>query len=291
MGLYKMAIRTTVLQDFAVFGQVRWTLPEVEGRVGEILNSRPFILFVVLFLLPWGVWLLWDKLPEGRIPLPFVERVPPSPEPDPAKYRLMIAELAEQRAGLASRYSAAGDEEERRKIEDEARVLLEGVMPALMQCWLGTPWDFNGTSETPGEGTIACGYFVSTVLRDAGFRVERFRLAQQASQNIIATFLPRSEMHIRVSTPYQDFLEEVVSRGAGVRIVGLDNHVAFLVVSKDGTVRFIHSSGARPWAVVDEAQEQAKVLQASNYRVTGNLTGNREVLRNWLTAVDWETRT
>jgi hypothetical protein len=43
------------------------------------------------------------------------------------------------------------------------------------------------TSETPGRGEIACGYFVSTVLRDAGFGVERVRLAQQASERIVRT--------------------------------------------------------------------------------------------------------
>lgn len=28
--------------------------------------------------------------------------------------------------------------------------------------WYGTKWDFNGTTEMPQEGSIACGYFVTT---------------------------------------------------------------------------------------------------------------------------------
>ena len=160
-----------------------------------------------------------------------------------------------------------------------------------MQCWLGTPWDFNGTSQTPGEGKIACGYFVSTVLRDAGFQLERVRLAQQASQNIIRTFLPRDAIHIRVGTPYETFLQQVVARGPGVRVVGLDTHVAFLIVNPDQSINFIHSSGARPWTVVNEKPAQANVLATSNYRVTGILTRNQKVLQGWLTQTPWPTKT
>lgn len=214
-----------------------------------------------------------------------------SPEPQPKRYQELQEELAQKREELSLRYANASSPEARQLVESEARSLLESRMPELMRCWLGTPWDFNGTSQTPGEGKIACGYFVAVVLRDAGFRVHRIRLAQQASQNIIATFLPREEMHIRVGKSYPDFLEEVVSRGPGIRIIGLDTHVAFLVVNEDRSVRFIHSSGARPWQVVDESKAEASVLKASNYRVTGNLTASKAVLQNWLRGADWKTRT
>ena len=100
-----------------------------------------------------------------------------------------------------------------------------------MQCWLGTPWDFNGTAHEPGTGKVACGYFVSSVLQDAGFRVEWAPLAQQASQNILRTFLSAEEMKIRVGMDYDRFLNEVLSSGRGIYIVGLDSHVAFLVLS------------------------------------------------------------
>ena len=63
----------------------------------------------------------------------------------------------------------------------EARtVLTRSIYNDLLPAWYGTPWDFNGTSEVPQQGKIACGYFVSTILRDAGWKVERVRLAQQA---------------------------------------------------------------------------------------------------------------
>lgn len=253
-----------------------------------MLKSLAVVLIIIA--LPLGLWFTLRSSPDFSFPS-IRPTATPQPEPDPAKYRLLIDELAERQKELAGQYEAAESPAEKEEIEDQARTLLEAQLPELMRCWLGTPWDFNGTSETPGEGKIACGYFVSTVLRDAGFQVERFRLAQQASQNIIRTFLDRDEMHITASTSYEEFLQQVIARGPGVRIVGLDSHVAFLIVNPNQSINFIHSSGARPWTVVDETRSQAGVLAASHYRVTGNLTGSQRVVQQWLAAAAWPTKT
>ncbi|MGJ8723084.1 MAG: hypothetical protein ACSHYB_00890 [Roseibacillus sp.] len=252
------------------------------------MHSRlPIILLIAIFTGLWVTINSWPKLPLSSV---FLSETP-HPKPDPAKYRSLIGELATERQRLAAQHASADSTAEKELIENEARALLEAQLPQLMRCWLGTPWDFNGTSQTPGDGKIACGYFVSTVLRDAGFEVERFRLAQQASQNIIRTFLARDEIHISTSTTYEDFLQQVIARGPGVRIVGLDTHVAFLIVNPDQSINFIHSSGARPWTVVDEGPSQAAVLAASNYRVTGNLTENPKVIQQWLAQNPWPTKT
>lgn len=251
---------------------------------------RKSLGILLLLTLPVALWLAIQWSPHVGIPTRFPAAAPQA-KPDPVRYRALIAALAQERKQLAADYLATEAEGERGKIEDQARALLEARLPELMRCWLGTPWDFNGTTETPGEGKIACGYFVSTVLRDAGFEVERFRLAQQASQNIIATFLERDEMHITASSSYEKFLQQVIARGPGVRIVGLDSHVAFLIVNPDQSINFIHSSGVRPWAVVDEERSQATVLAASNYRVTGNLTASRQVIQQWLAQAPWPTQT
>jgi hypothetical protein len=222
----------------------------------------------------------------------FGASVPPPPEarPDPVQYRRLIRELAAKRAELARRYAEARTAVEISSVIDESSQVLETTLPAMMRCWLGTPWDHNGTCEQPGGGEIACGYFVSTILRDAGFRVERFRLAQQASENIIRTFLPRQQAPVRIGMAYREFLDEVKARGPGIRLVGLDTHAAFLVVPPAGEVRFIHSSGASPKCVVDEDRDQAASLRDSNYRVTGNLTRNPEVIHGWLTGASWPTK-
>jgi len=212
-----------------------------------------------------------------------------TPEPDPERYQELIGELSERRIELATRYAQARTASEISETVTASQRTLETFLPEMMRCWLGTPWDFNGTCQSPGSGKIACGYFVSTILRDAGFRVQRVRLAQQPSQRIIRTFMPRKKMHIRAGLNYQQFLSEVTSRGPGIRIVGLDRHVAFLVISESHEVNFIHSSGAAPYCVVDEDSENAGSLQRSNYRVTGNLTRNPEIIHGWLTGAEWPT--
>jgi hypothetical protein len=205
------------------------------------------------------------------------------PAPDAVRYVELKEEAQRWRKDLAAKYAKARTKDEKDKVIAETRGFLETLLPEMMRCWLGTSWDFHGTAETPGQGKIACGYFVATVLRDAGFQVDRYKLARQPSQNIIRSFLPSELMTLRVGVPYENFASEVASAEPGVRIVGLDSHVAFLVTTKDG-FRFIHSSGSKPWCVVDEARDEADVLRRSNYRVHGLLTGDRDVLLRWLKA-------
>lgn len=203
------------------------------------------------------------------------------PQPDPERYTVLKGEAERWRLELAARYRAARTDAAKQVVIGDARVFLETILPDMMSCWLGTPWDFNGTSETPGEGNIACGYFVATLLRDAGFKVHRYQLARQPSQNILRTFLPRSELSLRVGTPYETYASELRTMEPGIRIVGLDTHVGF-IVSEPGSFRFVHSSGSEPWCVVDESEAEAAVLQRSNYRVQGSLTANSKVIRKWL---------
>ena len=51
--------------------------------------------------------------------------------------------------------------------------------------WKGTPWSFNGTSSEPQKGSVACGYFVTNVLKNYGFNIKASYLAQQASSVMI----------------------------------------------------------------------------------------------------------
>jgi len=203
------------------------------------------------------------------------------PVPDPETNETLKSSLADWRSDLAGQYASATSQAARNAVLDDARLVLESTLPAMMRTWLGTPWAFEGTASIPGDGKIACGYFVSTVLRDAGFRVHRYHLAQQPSENIMRTFLPRASCNLSAGVDYEVFANTLQAAEPGIYIVGLDTHVGFIVV-RDGTFRFIHSSGSRPWAVVDESRADASVLRESNWRMLGNLTADREVLRKWL---------
>jgi hypothetical protein len=203
------------------------------------------------------------------------------PKPDIARYRTLKEEATRWRKDLARSHAKAQTTAEKKAVLKETRSFLETVLPEMMDCWLGTPWDFHGTADGPGQGRIACGYFVATVLRDAGFQVDRYKLAQQPSQNILRSFVPREAMEVKVGIPYETWAAEMRTAEPGIRIVGLDSHVAFLVTGRDG-FRFIHSSGSRPWCVVNESETDAEVLRRSNYRVQGLLSSDPDLLRAWL---------
>jgi hypothetical protein len=267
-------------------GRFKLLLPLIPARCWALLPTvrRRLAFFTLILLLAagWTAWFMREPIRHA------FERLaghpiaaPQRPTPRPEDYRALIEDARRWRNDLADRYRRADDNPQRDRVLTETRRFLETLLPEMMRCWLGTPWDFNGTASTPGDGRIACGYFVSTVLRDSGFQVDRYQLAQQASENILLTFLPSRELLRRVGVPYESFAAEVRSLEDGVYIVGLDTHVAFLVVD-DGSFRFIHSSGSRPWCVVDEGESEASVLQASNTRLLGNLTTNRRVLTRWL---------
>jgi hypothetical protein len=209
--------------------------------------------------------------------------------PDIERWDLLRKDMERWRLHYAREHRAATSEADKARVLVEARSLLEHSLPELMRCWLGTPWDFNGTAKTPGEGKIACGYFVTTVMEAAGFRVKRAQLAQQASQNILLSFLPQDALRLRVGVPYKTFRIETERSETGIYIVGLDTHVGFLVV-KDQSYTFIHSSGSRPWCVVEEATAEAHVLERSNYRVLGNLTASEVMVKKWLHGEAFATR-
>jgi hypothetical protein len=248
---------------------------------------RKFWLCLVIFLAlaggagwlfrgPLSVW--WGRS-MGGVELGLRQTL----QPDPKTYETLKLELERWRVDLAKRHAAAKSEAERGIVEKDARLVLEQVLPQMMHCWLGTRWDFNGTAEKPGKGRIACGYFVATVLKDAGFRVDRYQLAQQPSERILRTFLPKEACDLTIGEAYATFSTGVEKSEAGIYLVGLDTHVGFLVVRPDH-FQMVHSSGSRPWCVVEEDKQDAHVLQKSNWRMIGNLTSDPQVLKRWIKA-------
>jgi hypothetical protein len=163
------------------------------------------------------------------------------------------------------------------------------VHDEIFPYWYGTQWDFNGTTEDPRQGKIACGYFVSTVLRDVGMKVQRARLAQQASENIILSLTTNDHIRRFRQVPIDQFVEGVKNWGTGLYVVGLDIHVGF-ILNVDGDVYFIHSSYAEPFCVVKERALESRILAASRYRVLGKLSDDDDLILKWLRGDQFTTR-
>lgn len=154
--------------------------------------------------------------------------------------------------------------------------LTENIFPY----WYGTNWDFNGTTQKPNEGSIACGYFVTTTLRDLGVNINRVKLAQCASEQMIKSLVSEVNIERFSNKNIQEFEQALKTKGNGLYVVGLDNHTGFLHIADEGNF-FIHSSGARPFKVVKEKFSESALLIKSKYRVVGKLSADKKLLNNW----------
>lgn len=193
-----------------------------------------------------------------------------------------------KRLEYAKAYQPATSLPLKQQVIEDARSYYVTSMTTLLPYWYGTPWDFNGTSKVPQHGSIACGYYLTTVLADSGLKVERNKLAQQASENIIKSLT--SEKHIKrfSNTSLDDFIEVIDIWGEGLYVVGLDFHVGY--IWHDGQqIHFIHSSIQPTYSVLSEPANKSTVLENSNYRVLGKISEDNELIKKWLLGSEFKT--
>ncbi len=143
--------------------------------------------------------------------------------------------------------------------------------------WDETKWSFGGVSRTPGEGEIACGYFVTTLLKDMGFEIDRIRLAQAPSSVMIKELTT----DIKIANSLDTTLEHIKNGPKNsIYIIGLDFHTGFVSHSDAGTF-FIHSNYIGSEGVVKEEAATSKSLLRNKYFMVGNLTSNTDFIQNW----------
>lgn len=197
-------------------------------------------------------------------------------------YTTLKMSLKRDRDSLVSVYQALPDVEQTIFLSETIKPLLRNHLENdLIPWWYGTAWDFNGISQVPGEGQIACGYFVSTLLRDLGFSLERYKLAQQASMNIVKSLAPQGYRWDWSNISAATLTEKIQNMPKGFYVIGLDNHVGFMLHDEDGSVWFLHSSYLDPVAVVREKAVCSEALEASNRYVLGYLESDW-LVKKWL---------
>ncbi|HBS86626.1 MAG TPA: hypothetical protein DEA97_08730 [Bacteroidales bacterium] len=155
--------------------------------------------------------------------------------------------------------------------------LLNEIIPP----WYGTAWDFNGYTDQPNKGFIACGYFVSTTLKHLGFNLNRYKVAQQYSLKIIEILCGKENVKTWQPDQFDAMINFLKDGGNDIFVVGLSCHVGYLSVESD-TVYFIHSSYVHPLCVIKEYAELSEVLKSSGIFVTGSLLQNKELIRKWV---------
>ncbi|MCA9715872.1 MAG: hypothetical protein KC468_14440 [Myxococcales bacterium] len=220
----------------------------------------------------------------AAVPSPPRTSAPHAVEPAPS-YEALVESIDQERARLAGRLARASAPDEREVVIAEARAALSrALIDRLLPRWYGTPWAMNGTTDRPAEGAIACGYFVATILQDAGFSLHRTRFGQAAALRIQeATTPPERAVHRFFSIAPEQLADKIAALGDGVYIIGLNVHVGFVVV-RDGEARLVHASYTDDRVVVDEALATARAIELSRpkgYFVSELLSTNAAVER-WL---------
>lgn len=156
------------------------------------------------------------------------------------------------------------------------KILKDSIFPA----WEGTEWDFNGTTQIPRKGEIACGYFVMTCLQDAGFVCDRIKFAQQASSKIIYSFSDPNDVKIFGNNDFKGLYKYVKKHEDEIFIVGLDNHVGF-IVNDNGFIYCVHSTAWPQKAVAIEPLAISKVFMDSKVHYTGKPLNSKSLLKKW----------
>lgn len=195
-------------------------------------------------------------------------------------YADLKAAIDRDRIRLAAAYTSA-DSSCRKEVLDQARsYVLNAVADDLFTAWYGTPWDFNGTTSVPRQGHIACGYFVTTILQHAGFKLPRYKWAQLAAEPMIGRMAPGpSKTYDATLTDIEAWLRD---QGDGLYVVGLDNHVGF-ILRREGSSHFVHSGYYRPEeGVVAEPLNGPNPFAVSHCRVIGKLLDDVMMVK-WLT--------
>ncbi len=196
--------------------------------------------------------------------------LPPGGAADYATRRLA---LADAHASLAARH-AAGE-----PVLDLAQEALSQHLGPMIEAWVGTPYGFFGMSDEPGSGSIACGFFVSTVLQHAGFDVRRIELGRQPSEHIVETLVSDQNIERFRRAPTATVVRSAVAQGPGIYLVGLDTHTGF-IVHDARSVRFCHATSRSAKAVVCEPARESRSLK-SDYTVMGKL-GDAAAMAAWL---------
>ena len=156
--------------------------------------------------------------------------------------------------------------------------IINNKMPAY---WIGTKYDFNGTTTIPQQGGIACGYFVTGLLKDAGVKLNRRALSICPSLTMMKGLTSGREIKNLSALDYEKFAGWIDTYGKSVFIIGLDFHTGFIV--NDGKDSwFIHSNYINKQGVVKEKIRQSIALKSSKTRYLTSLTDSEIFLRNWL---------
>jgi hypothetical protein len=157
-------------------------------------------------------------------------------------------------------------------------LLFHTINENIPSYWAGTKWDFNGTTQQPGLGNIACGYFLTTTMQQTGYDIKRVWMAQQASSILIKAYCKEIKVMNSLSS-VKEYLK--LQPDSTCFIIGLDFHTGFVTKGSDSSF-LIHSNYINSQGVIKEDISNAEVLLTNTYFMIGSLTAHKERLKTWM---------
>lgn len=157
------------------------------------------------------------------------------------------------------------------------------LVDKIIPHWYGTPWSFGGHTAIPKQGTIACGYFISTTLRDMGININRYKLAQQSPIDEAKIISCGSEINKVVQQTPEKAFEEIDSlTKEGIYFIGFDEgHVGYLL-KREGELFLIHSNYLLPIAVCVEPIKESRLFKCFTKFYLAAISHNDILLQRWL---------
>ena len=191
-----------------------------------------------------------------------------------SKMKIMQQQLNEE-------YLLLNDSISKRHFRDSvALVLTDILLNDFFPFWYGTTWDYDGITETPGEGSIACGYFVSTTLKHLYFNLNRYKLAQQSGLTGAKTIQMGEDIRKFYPSENKDITEILrLNLKEGLYQVGLSCHVGYLLI-RNNEVYFIHSNYMHSGVMIERAADSDAFV--SNIYVISDITYNDKLTEKWI---------
>ena len=157
------------------------------------------------------------------------------------------------------------------------------LVDKIIPHWYGTPWSFGGHTAIPNQGKIACGYFISTTLRDMGINLNRYKLAQKSPIDE-AKMISCGAVIKKVvqDTPEKAFEEIDHLTKEGLYFIGFDEgHVGYLL-KREGELFLIHSNYLSPVSVCMETLKESSVFKRFTTFHLVAISHNDTLLERWL---------
>lgn len=167
--------------------------------------------------------------------------------------------------------------------EHVKKAFTDQLVNEILPHWYGTPWSFGGHTEVPNQGKIACGYFISTTLRDMGVKLNRYTLAQKSPIDEAKMISCGSEIKNVVQETPENALAEIDRlTQEGLYFIGFDEgHVGYLL-KRDGELLLIHSNYFSPVSVCMEKLNESRVFTKFKKFHLVDISHNEVLLKRWL---------